>query len=67
MADHEGEPLGGERTMVHAEEAQIVGASALHELQVARVIDAAGKIRVLEIDALDKLVAQLGQAAGNRR
>ncbi len=65
MADCEREPFGGERTMLHAEEAQIVGASALHELQVARVIDAAGEIRVLEVDALEELVARLGQAAGN--
>ena len=45
--------LGGleHRAVVGADQPQIVCATALHEAQVAGVIDDAGKIRVLVIDA----------------
>ena len=51
-ADGEGEPFRRELAVMDAEQPQIVGAAALHEMQIARVIDAAGEIGVLEIDAL---------------
>ena len=44
-----------QRALVGAEQAQVVGAAALHEAQIAGVIDDAGKIGVLVIDA-DRLV-----------
>ena len=37
--------------MAGAEQPQVVGAAALHEAQIAGVIDDAGEIRVLVIDA----------------
>jgi hypothetical protein len=37
--------------MTGAEQAQMIGAAALHEAQISGVIDDAGKIRVLVIDA----------------
>ena len=40
-----------QRAVVGADQTQIIGAPALHEAQVARVIDDAGKIRVFVIDA----------------
>ena len=55
-AHHEGEArrlllgLLEQRALIGAEQAQIVGAAALHEAQIARVIDDAGKIGVLVID-----------------
>src|SRR6185437_9392355 len=53
--------LGGggleQRAMVGADQAQVVGAAALHEAQVAGVIDDAGKVRVLVIDAHLLMVA----------
>ena len=55
-AHHEGKArrlllgLLEQRALVGAEQAQIVGAAALHEAQIARVIDDAGKIGVLVID-----------------
>ena len=52
--------------MMNAEQPQIVGASALQEMQIAGVIDPAGKIRVLEIDALAKLVTAVREPAGDR-
>ena len=52
--------------MMNAEQPEIVGASALQELQIAGVIDPAGKIRVLEIDALAKLVTTVREPAGDR-
>jgi hypothetical protein len=36
--------------MIGAQQPQIIGAAAFHEAQIARVIDDAGKIRVLVID-----------------
>src|SRR5262249_31449415 len=46
-----------QRAVVGADQPQIVGAPALHEAQIARVIDDAGKIRVFEIDAHRHYVA----------
>ena len=40
-----------QRAVVGADQAQVIGAAALHEAQVARVIDDAGKIGVLVVDA----------------
>ena len=40
-----------ERVMADAEQAQEIGPSALHEAEVAGVIDDAGEVGVLEIDA----------------
>ncbi len=37
--------------MIDAEQAEKIRTPALHETQIARVIDDAGKIRVLVIDA----------------
>ncbi len=59
----EGAALRRQLVVVDADEAEIVGAAALHELQIARVIDAAGKIRVLEIDALRQDVRPVYDAA----
>ena len=67
VAHGEGEAFRRELAMMDAEQPQIVGAPALHEMQIARVIDAAGKIRVLEIDALEKLVAGLASAGRQSR
>ena len=39
-----------QRALVGAEQPQIVGPAALHEAQIARVIDDAGKVGVLVID-----------------
>ena len=39
-----------QRALVGAEQAQIVGAAALHEAQIAGVIDDAGKVGVFVID-----------------
>ncbi len=57
VAHHEGKAgrfrrrLLEQRAVVGADQAEIIGAPALHEAQVARVVDDAGKIRVLVIDA----------------
>ncbi len=67
VADGKGEPLRRKLAMMDAEKAKIVRSPALHEVQIARVIDAAGKIRVLEIDALCGAVARGRQAAGKAR
>src|SRR5262249_52508944 len=40
-----------QRTLIGAEQAKIVGSAALHEAQIACVIDDAGKIGVLVVDA----------------
>ena len=65
VAYGEGKPFRRELAMMDAEEPQIVRAAALHEMQIARVIDTAGEIRVLEVDALVQLVAVRRQAAGD--
>ena len=55
-AHHEGKArrllldLLEQRALIGAEQAQVVGAAALHEAQIARVIDDAGKVGVLVID-----------------
>ena len=59
-ADHEGKArrllrcLLEQRALVSAEQPQVVGPAALHEAQIARVIDHAGKVRVFIIDANGK-------------
>ena len=56
-----------QRAVVGADQAQIVGAAALHEAQVARVIDDAGKIRVLVIDPHLLMVLAVADFAVERR
>ena len=41
--------------------AQIVRTPPFHEMQIARVIDPAGKIRVLVIDPLDQFVPAIDE------
>ena len=56
-AHHEGEArrfrlrFREQRMLLGAHQPQMIGASALHEAQIIGVIDDAGKIRVLVIDA----------------
>ena len=64
-AHGEGEPFRRKLAVMDAEQPQIVGAPALHEMQIARVIDAAGEIGVLEIDALQR--ARGRRRSGGRR
>src|SRR5581483_6850117 len=72
VAHHEGEArrfgrgLLEQRAVVGADQAQIIGAAALHEAQVAGVIDDAGKIRVLVIDAHLLVVAAAADFAVER-
>ena len=72
-AHHEGEAgrflLGRleQRAMVRADQAQIVGAPALHEAQIVRVIDDAGEIGVLVIDPHRHRVAAVAQFAVEMR
>ena len=71
-AHHEGEArrflLGRleQRAMVGADQAQIVGAPALHVAQVVGVIDDAGEIGVLVIDAHRHGVAAVADFAVER-
>ena len=73
-AHHEGKAgrlhlrLFEQRMLLGAHQAQMVGAAALHEAQIVGVIDDAGKIRVLVIDAdlhvmaaVADLAVELGQ------
>jgi len=60
----ERESLVGKFVMMHALEAQEISPSAFHEMQEPGMIDAPGKIRVLEIDPLAQFVAVPRQAAG---
>ena len=72
-AHHEGEAgrflLGRleQRAMVRADQAQIVGAPALHEAQIVGVIDDAGEIGVLVIDPHRHRVAAVAQFAVEMR
>ena len=69
VAHHEGEArrlgrrLLEQRAMVGADQAQVVGAAALHEAQIAGVIDDTGKIGVLVIDAHRLRVAAVADRA----
>ncbi len=54
-----------QRPLIGAEQAQIIGAAALHESQITRVIDAAGKIRVLVIDPHRQDVTSAADLAGD--
>src|SRR5580700_2499623 len=66
---HEGKSrrfLGGlleQRAVIGADHAQIIGAPALHEAQIAGVIDDAGKIGVLVIDAHGEYMAAVADFA----
>ena len=55
--DDENQPLlvgADELALLDAEAAQIIGAAALQEMQVAGVIDEAGEIGIFIIDPLDE-------------
>jgi len=56
-----------QHAMVDADEAQIVGAPALHEAQIAGVIDDAGEIRVLVVDTHRQNVPAIAEFAGEVR
>ena len=58
--------LDRQRRLLDAKQAQIIGARPLHEMQVASVIDDAGKVRVLVIDTLYQPVSGIRQLAGKR-
>jgi hypothetical protein len=66
---HEGEArrlAGGllkQCAVIGADQAQVVGAPALHEAQIACVVDQAGKIRVLVIDPNLLVVAAVADSA----
>ncbi|MNY55853.1 hypothetical protein D3C86_1918660 [compost metagenome] len=52
--------------LLDTQEPQKIGAGALHEVQVAGVVDDAGKIGVFVIDALHQSMAVFGQFACKR-
>ncbi|MCY1235446.1 hypothetical protein D9M72_480620 [compost metagenome] len=68
--NHENEalavPFDRQRRLLDAEQPQEIGAGALHEMQVAGVVDDAGKIGVFVIDALHQSMAVFGQFACKR-
>src|SRR5262249_38524822 len=52
--------------MTGAEQAQMIGAAPLHEAQISSVIDDAGKVGVLVIDANEHDVTAISQLAVER-
>ena len=52
-----------QRAVISAEEAQIIGAPALHEAQIIGVVDDAGEVGVLVIDAHGKYVPPVADFA----
>jgi hypothetical protein len=56
-----------QRVVTDADQPHEIRAGALHEAQIARVIDHLRKVGVFEVDANRQDVAEIGQAAGQVR